>query len=149
MDTDVTIADICLTGAGTLELLDGFTCKVQQLTLADGARLVFDFTSTEPDQVLLKYTGGAIEQQGTTLLQLVVHDNWNKDPNLHRVLATGLATLGDVEIIVTPADAENVTYLGRAFLENGMLCYVAMPEPATATLSLLALAALAACRRRK
>lgn len=148
VDTDVTLADICVTDAGTLELTDGFTCKVQQLTLADGARLVFDFTSTEPDQVLLTYTGGAIEQQGTTLLQLVVHDNWNKDPNVSRILATGLATLGDVEIIVTPADEETVTYLGRAFLDNGVLYYVSMPEPATATLSLLALAALAARRRR-
>lgn len=148
VDTDVTLADICVTDAGTLELTDGFTCEVQQLTLADGARLVFDFTSTEPDQVLLTYTGGAIEQQGSTLLQLVVHDNWNKDPNVSRILATGLATLGDVEIIVTPADEETVTYLGRAFLDNGVLYYVSMPEPATATLSLLALAALAARRRR-
>lgn len=146
--TDVSIADICVTDAGTLELTDGFTCEVQQLTLADGARLVFDFTSTEPDQVLLMYTGASIEQQGTTLLQLVVHDNWNKDPNVSRILATGLATLGDVEIIVTPSDEETVTYLGRAFLENGVLYYVSMPEPATATLSLLALAALAVRRRR-
>lgn len=153
MNTSLSVADIAVTDAGAMVFKgENPTCKLDtQLTLEDGAQLVFDFTPSELDAntPLLTYTGGSINHSGTTLITLMVGENWEQGCTDVYELATGLGSLGNVHINVSPADRDTVTYLGAAYIHNGTLYYGNIPEPATATLSLLALAGLASRRRRK
>lgn len=159
MNTSLSGTDITVTDAGSMIFKhnnENSPCTLDgQLTLGDGAQLVFDFTPSEmdADTPLLTYTGGSINHSGTTFITLIVGENWEQGCTDVYELATGLGSLGNVHINVSPADRDTVTYLGEAYIRNGTLYYGntpdPVPEPATATLSLLALAALAARRKRK
>lgn len=154
VNTSVGLSDITVTDAGALVFaqaqLPAPSEMEGQLTLLDGAQLIFDITPSalDADTPLFRYEGAPIDHSGTTLIQLIVHENWDPADRSHFTLATGLDSLGDnVRISVTPSDRDSIIYLGQAILADGTLLYGFVPEPATATLSLLALAGLAARRR--
>lgn len=152
MKTSLSVTDITVTDAGSMVFKgEKTTCNLNgQLTLEDGAQLDFYFTPSISDKTtpMLTYTGGNIHSNGTTLITLYVSENWVQGCTDVYELATGLGSLGNVHINVSPTDRDTVTYLGTAYIHNGTLYYGNIPEPATATLSLLALAGLAARRRR-
>lgn len=155
VNTSVGLSDITVTDAGALVFdqaqLPAPSEMEGQLTLLDGAQLIFDITPStlDADTPLFRYEGAPIDHSGTTLIQLIVHENWDPADRSHFTLATGLASLGDnVRISVTPSDRDSIIYLGQAILADGTLLYGFVPEPATATLSLLALAGLISRRKR-
>lgn len=155
VNTSVGLSDIIVTDAGALVFdqaqLPAPSEMEGQLTLLDGAQLIFDITPStlDADTPLFRYEGAPIDHSGTTLIQLIVHENWDPADRSHFTLATGLASLGDnVRISVTPSDRDSIIYLGQAILADGTLFYGFVPEPATTTLSLFALTALLSRRRR-
>lgn len=155
VNTSVGLSDIIVTDAGALVFdqaqLPAPSEMEGQLTLLDGAQLIFDITPSAlvADTPLFRYEGAPIDHSGTTLIQLIVHENWDPADRSHFTLATGLASLGDnVRISVTPSDRDSIIYLGQAILADGTLFYGFVPEPATTTLSLFALTALLSRRRR-
>ena len=147
-------AEVVVTGSS---MLGGNSALNADLTLAEGATL--DMNSLESGAVLLNGTlsiGGQIIM-GENLLATL-----NEKPGEARsvTIFTGLDAV-DMSA-VTGSSTSNRVWAGVIFSNmSGSYCYLnyvaetgslvaeIVPEPATATLSLLALAALAARRRRK
>ena len=148
---------VSVAAAGTA-LLSGTATLNTSLTLAAGATL--DMTNLDAGAVTLNgaLTFGGQVQMGEQLLAAVdAMSGWQE-----LVLFTGLT--GTSPLAAAPADAEglvqasevfsnmqnNQVYVSYQVIDNvGSLMVVHVPEPTTTTLSLLALSALAARRRRK
>ena len=99
----------------------------------------FTFVSDTANKTFTIYKNGSQIDQWT---------NWNTDTGLTGVQFgrrwQGGATLGEGETV----DFDNVTIWSKALNASDVSALI-VPEPTTATLSLLALAGLAARRRRK
>jgi hypothetical protein len=146
-----------LTVTGSALLCGGSTLNAASLTLADGATL--DMENLAGGAVMngaLTFAGKV--QAGNKLLSILSELNeWEES----QVLITGLSkvTLADVDMTEGQrvlassvfSDVRNST-LHMEFQmvgDVGALLVINVPEPATSTLGLLALAALAARRRRR
>ena len=140
-------------------LLSGSATLNAGLTLADGATLDMDYLDAGAVTLNGALTFGEQVTIGDNLLALLEDI---KAQTEGMVLFTGIDSLTLPDVATTTASARmwaGVVFSNLASNQNYYLVYKAdtgtlsivytVPEPATATLSLLALAALAARRRRK
>ncbi len=137
-------------------LLSGTATLNTSLTLADGATL--DMTGLEAGAVTLSgaLTFGGQVELGETLLASVESLGYGEMLNLFTgvsAVTVGTDELGSAQVqagtVFSNVDNANVYVEFRMSGDVGSLLVVNIPEPTTSTLSLLALAALAARRRRK
>lgn len=152
MNTNVSVNELTVTDAGALHFSTDLPCGMDnKLVLEDGAQMIFDLTPSQTLAPLLQYKGSSFEQHGLTFIDVIVLENWDPDTRNTYAVATGLGPMDDVCINVRPAD-ELIQLVGEAFIQGGVLYYGfrmdPVPDPATATLSLLALTALLSRRRR-
>ena len=140
-------------------LLSGTATLNTSLTLAAGATL--DIAALDAGAVTINgaLTFGGQVQMGEQLLAMVDSmTGWKESVTLFTGLTDGVTlpvTVSDADALVKASDVfsnvqNNSLYVSYQVIDNvGSLMVVHVPEPATTTLSLLALAALAARRRRK
>lgn len=140
-------------------LLSGTATLNTSLTLAAGATL--DMADLDAGAVTINgaLTFGGKVQMGAQLLAMVDSmTGWEESVTLFTGLTDGVtlpATVSDAASMVQASEVfsnvqNNTLYVSYQVIDNvGSLMVVHVPEPATTTLSLLALAALAARRRRK
>lgn len=137
-------------------LLDGGAVLNTSLTLADGATL--EMTGLEAGAVSLSgaLTFGGQVELGKKLLASVESLGYGEMLNLFTgvsAVTVGTDELGSAQVqagtVFSNVDNANVYVEFRMSGDVGSLLVVNIPEPTTSTLSLLALAALAARRRRK
>lgn len=170
-NVSVELCELYLDSSSAITSADGATVSMQETTLALGSGNT-TLTGTSLDSSLTLSMGGSVDTQiqlaaGTAVLDV-------KSTALSGSLTlTGTAMVLDFTELTTPVDGwvrvhfgENVKFDGAEKLTVAALTatgeaigyfapadvgfvYFNIPEPATATLSLLALAALAARRRRK
>lgn len=119
---------VLMSGITSLTLPEGAAAEVLSSGFSVSAGSIF---ANGPDGCYLVYQEGLDGQSGT--LNLSVGEGFNP------------ADLAQVELLQLSSYSDVARYVGSAVPTNVAL----VPEPATATLSLLALAALAARRRRK
>lgn len=131
-------ADVTLSDGGTINV-KGNT-SAENLTLLDGS-LVFN------EGYAIDLGGNALTLGDDVVIRLLVNaaNEDYRNCTLITNIGEGSENLDNLTVIVSDGSNE-VT--AQASLKDGNLTVV-VPEPTTATLSLLALAALAARRRRK
>lgn len=133
-------ADVTLSDGGTINVRGN--ASAENLTLLDGS-LVFN------EGCAIDLGGNALTLGDDVVIRLLV-DSANEDYRnctLFTNIGEGSENLDNLTVIVSDYDGSNEVTV-QASLKDGKLTAV-VPEPTTATLSLLALAALAARRRRK
>ncbi len=151
---------ITVSSTGTALLSGGATLNTS-LTLADGATLeMYNLTDDAAVTINGALTFNSQVKLGTKLLAAVdALTSWEESLTLFTGLAGGVslpaATAANADEMVRASEVfSNVTngnlYVSYQVIDNvGSLMVINVPEPTTTTLSLLALSALAARRRRK
>ena len=151
---------VSVAATGTALLSGGATLNTS-LTLADGATLEMNNLTADTTVTIngaLTFSGQV--ELGTKLLAAVnALSGWEESLTLFTGLAGGVSLPSTVatnadEMVRASEVFSNVTngnlYVSYQVIDNvGSLMVINVPEPATTTLSLLALTALAARRRRK
>ena len=149
--TSVSVSQKALLGGGA-------TLNTTCLTLAAGSTLDMDNLDAGAVSLSGALTFGGKVQMGENLLAAVGAMSGYQSLVLFTGLTDGVtlpATVSDAASMVQASEVfsnvqNNTLYVSYQVIDNvGSLMVVLVPEPATTTLSLLALAALAARRRRK
>jgi len=170
-NVSVELCELYLDSSSAITSADGATVSMQETTLALGSANT-QLTSTTLDSALTLSLGGSVDTRMLLAAGTVVLDVESAALSGSLTL-TGTGMVIDFTELTTPVEGlvrvhfgENVKFADTekltvtAFTDAGQavgyfdqsdvgFVYFVIPEPATGTLSLLALAALAARRRRK